>query len=127
MCFVVSLTYSTILSRPLRIDRYLLWQPYRCTSILALRLFFLPRINQAFNEFKELCNNHQIRTESNSIPNQMWLKSSKSLIDNDTDNANIYGMFMEWTLKEHYHWITVIKMLLILNWYLIMISKSFDD
>ena len=27
-------------------------------DMLALRLVFLPRINQALNEFKELCNNH---------------------------------------------------------------------
>ena len=39
--------------------------------MLALRLVFLRRINQALNEFKELGNNYQLRTEGNWTPNQM--------------------------------------------------------
>ena len=42
-------------------------------DMLALRLVFLRRINQALNEFKELHNNHLLRTEGNWTPNQMWL------------------------------------------------------
>ena len=41
--------------------------------VLVLRLLFLPRTNQVFNEFRELYNNHQLRMESNWTPNQMWL------------------------------------------------------
>ena len=64
-------------------------------DMLALRLVFLRRINQALNEFKELHNNHLLRTEGNWTPNQMWLNGmlnlsnplAENLVDNLVDNA----------------------------------------
>ena len=68
-------------------------------DMLALRLVFLRRINQALNEFKELHNNHLLRTEGNWTPNQMWLNGmlnpsnplAENLVDNLVDKAESYG------------------------------------
>ena len=68
--------------------------------MLALRLVFLRRINQALNEFKELYSNHPLHTEGNWTPNQMWLNDilnlsntlAENLVDNLVDNAEFYGV-----------------------------------
>ena len=68
-------------------------------DMLALRLVFLRRINQALNEFKELHNNHPLRTEGNWTPNQMWLNGmlnpsnplAENLVDNLVDKAESCG------------------------------------
>lgn len=65
-----------------------------------MRLLFLVKLNQALNEFEELHNNHQLQTESNWTPDQMWLNGmlslsnplAENLIDNDIHNANVNGM-----------------------------------
>ena len=54
-----------IFSTPVRMDNYSLLT----TILMVLHLAFLPRINQALNEFKELHNNHQVQTENNWTPN----------------------------------------------------------
>ena len=42
--------------------------------MFALHIVFLQRINFALCEFKEMFNNHRLRTEKNSTPNQLWLE-----------------------------------------------------
>ena len=67
--------------------------------MLALRLMFLRRINQALNQLKELHSNHPLRTKDNWTPNQMGLNGiinpsnplAENLIDNLVDNAEFYG------------------------------------
>ena len=86
--------------------------------MLVLRLALLPRINQALNEFKELYNNHQLRTESIWTPKWMWLNGvvnpsnpfAENLLENDIDNGEVYGMDPE----GHHHSRTVRTMLLLL-------------
>ena len=41
--------------------------------LFTLHLVFLPRINQALYQFTEAFNHHNVRTERNWSPNQMWL------------------------------------------------------
>lgn len=65
-----------------------------------MRLLFLVKLNQVLNEFEELYNNHQLQTESNWTPDQMWLNGmltlsnplAENLIDNDIHNANVNRM-----------------------------------
>ena len=40
--------------------------------LFTLHLIFIPRINKALADFTEAFNNHNVRTESNWTPNQMW-------------------------------------------------------
>ena len=40
--------------------------------LFNLHLIFIPRINKALADFTEAFNNHNVRTESNWTPNQMW-------------------------------------------------------
>ena len=69
-------------------------------DMLALRPVFLQRIIQALNEFKELHNNHSLRTEGSWTPNQMWLNDMlnpsnplvENLVDNLVDNADLFGV-----------------------------------
>ena len=66
-------------------------------DVLALRLVFLQRINQALNEFKELRNNHPWHREGNWTPNQVWLNgmlnpsnpSAENLVDNLVITQNL--------------------------------------
>ena len=96
MCFIVPLTFYYILYA--REDGQL-FTIENHIDVLILHLAFLPRINQALNKFKESYNN-QLPTESNRTPNQMWLNRvlnpsnplAENLIDNDVDNAEVYGM-----------------------------------
>ena len=42
-------------------------------DLYALHFVFLPIIQRSLNEFKEAWNNHQLSTEKNQTPNQLWL------------------------------------------------------
>ena len=66
ICFVVFFTFYYILyaredGQLFTIDNHI--------DLLVLHLAFLPKINQALNEFKELYNKHQVRAQSNWTPN----------------------------------------------------------
>ena len=66
--------------------------------LFALHLIFLPRINKTLEEFLEGFNHHEVRTERNWSPNQMWLNGmlhtdnpSCGLLDEDPNDLSFYG------------------------------------
>lgn len=67
--------------------------------LFALQLVFLPRINQALCQFTEAFNHHNVRTERNWSPNQMWLNGmmhhdnplAHGEIDEEPDDIESYG------------------------------------
>lgn len=67
--------------------------------LFTLHLVFLPRINQALSQFTEAFNNHNVRTERNWSPNQMWLNGmmhhgnplSHGEVDEEPNDFEYYG------------------------------------
>jgi len=65
----------------------------------TLHLIFIPRINKALDEFCEAFNHHEVCTEGNWSPYQMWANGmfhagnplSHGLLDEEPSGMEIYG------------------------------------
>ncbi|OWF53255.1 hypothetical protein KP79_PYT04571 [Mizuhopecten yessoensis] len=53
-------------------DRGIL-DPYQDCHICAIQLVFMPEINKNLDEFRKVWNQHQLRTEENRSPEQIWM------------------------------------------------------
>lgn len=69
-------------------------------DMFSLQLAFLPRINKSLLEFRNLFNDHPIRTERNWSPNQMWTNGmlhpqnplGRGEVDETVVNTEHYGI-----------------------------------
>lgn len=69
------------------------------SHMFALHFVYLPRINQALDEYKEAFNNHGIRTANHWSPNQMWLNGmmndenplANDRLDENPQDLQFYG------------------------------------
>ena len=67
--------------------------------MFTLHYVYLPRINQALQEYKEAFNHHGVRTANNWSPNQMWLNGmmneenplSHDMLDGNPEDLQYYG------------------------------------
>ncbi|XP_069104908.1 uncharacterized protein [Argopecten irradians] len=64
-------------------DRGIL-DPSQDHHICAIQLVFVPDINQQLNEFRQAWNRHQLRTEGNRSPEQIWMDGMISDTDGHT-------------------------------------------
>ena len=56
-----------------------LLNPIDTVQVFALHYIYLPRINQALQQFVEAWNNHGVRTEHGQTPNQIFTSGSLQL------------------------------------------------
>ena len=59
------------------------------THIFCLHFVFLPRINKSINQFKEMWNNHPIRTAGNFSPMQLWMTGSHPMPSDDVFSETV--------------------------------------
>ena len=67
--------------------------------MFTLHYVYLPRINQALQEYEEAFNHHGVRTANNWSPNQMWLNGmmneenplSHDMLDGNPEDLQYYG------------------------------------
>ena len=61
-------------------------------DIYALQFVFVPRIQKSLNEFKEGWNHHQLSTEQNKSPYQIWLLG---MMDSNKEKQRGVRMYLE--------------------------------